>query len=97
MTPLKQVAQVTILGQQYTFKSNTDPKAIEETASFVNHRIDEVLSSGYAADTLSAAILALMNVAGEYLQLRDGNEAVVVRQRLEKLLDRLDEALPSKG
>jgi cell division protein ZapA len=92
---LKQVAEVTILGQQYTFKSDTDPKAIEQVADFVNERIDEVISSGYTADTLGAAVLALMNVAGEYLQLRDGNEAVQVQQRLEKLLARLEDIVPS--
>lgn len=92
---MKQVAEVTILGQQYTFKSNTDPKAIEQVADFVNDRIDEVLSSGYTADTLGAAVLALMNVAGEYLQLRDGNEAVQVQQRLEALLARLEDIVPS--
>lgn len=92
---MKQVAQVTILGQQYTFKSDTDPKAIEKVADFVNSRIDEVISSGYTADTLNAAVLALMNVAGEYLQLREGSEAVKTQQRLEALLERLEEALPS--
>ncbi len=92
---MKQVAEVTILGQQYTFKSNTDPKAIEQVADFVNDRIDEVISSGYTADTLGAAVLALMNVAGEYLQLRDGNEAVQVQQRLEALLARLEDIVPS--
>ena len=92
---MKQVAEVTILGQQYTFKSDTDPKAIEQVADFVNERIDEVISSGYTADTLGAAVLALMNVAGEYLQLRDGNEAVQVQQRLEKLLARLEDIVPS--
>lgn len=92
---MKQVAQVTILGQQYTFKSDTDPKAIEHVADFVNSRIDEVIASGRTADTLGAAVLALMNVAGEYLQLRDGNEAILVQERLEKLLGRLEEACPS--
>ena len=92
---MKQVAQVEILGQQYTFKSDTDPQEIEKVAEFVNSRIDEVLSSGYTADTLGAAVLALMNVAGEYLQLRDGNEAVEMQQQLEKLLARLEGAVPS--
>ena len=92
---MKQVAQVTILGQQYTFRTDADPKAIEQVADFVNSRIDEVISSGYSADTLGAAVLALMNVAGEYLQLRDGNEAVLMQDRLEKLLLKLDEAVPS--
>jgi cell division protein ZapA len=92
---LKQVAQVTILGQQYTFKSDTDPREIEKVADFVNNRIDEVISSGYSADTLGAAVLALMNVAGEYLQLRDGNEAVEMKQRIEELLSRLEDAVPS--
>jgi len=92
---LKQVAQVKILGHQYTFKSDTDPKKIEQVAEFVNNRIEEVLSSGYSADTLGAAVLALMNVAGEYLQLRDGNEAVEMQLRIEKLLARLEDAMPS--
>lgn len=93
---MKQVAQVTILGQQYAFKSDTDPAAIERVADFVNERIGEVLSSGRTADSLSAAVLAFMNVAGQYLQLRDGNEAVLMQERLEKLLERLEEELPAQ-
>jgi len=92
---LKQVAEVTILGQQYTFKSDTDPRVIEKVADFVNDRIQQVVSSGHTADTLSAAVLALMNVAGDYLQLRDGNEAVQMQERLEALLEKLAEAVPS--
>lgn len=92
---MKQVAQVTILGQQYTFKGDVDPEAIEQVAQFVNDRIDKVISSGQTADTLNAAVLTLMNVAGEYLELRDGHEAVVMQQRLEKLLSRLEEAMSS--
>lgn len=92
---MKQVAQVEILGQRYSFRSDTDPKEIEQVAAFVNSRIDEVFSSGRTADSLSAAILALMNVAGEYLQLKDGNEAVEAEQRLEELLQKLESELPS--
>ena len=93
---LKNVARVTILGQEYAFKTDAASGEIERIADFVNARIDEVIASGRGADTVGVAVLALMNVAGEYFQVLngDGEKAGDVQGRLESLLTRVEEALP---
>ena len=93
---MKNVARVTILGQEYAFKTDADPEEIERIADFVNARIDEVVASGRGADTVGVVVLALMNVAGEYFQLINGggNNAGDVQSRLERLLSRVENALP---
>lgn len=94
---MKNVARVTILGQEYAFKTDADPEEIERIADFVNSRIDEVVASGRGADTVGVVVLALMNVAGEYFQLLNGDDNNVgdVQSRLERLLSRVEDVLPS--
>lgn len=95
---MRNVARVTILGQEYVFRTDAATEEIERIADFVNARIDEVMAAGRGADTLGAVVLALMNVAGEYFKLLNGDanaSAEEVRRRLERLLDRVEGALPS--
>ena len=93
---MKNVARVTILNQEYAFKTDADPEEIERIADFVNARIDEVVASGRGADTVGVVVLAMMNIAGEYFQLINGNgdSAGDVQSRLERLLSRVEDALP---
>lgn len=93
---MKSVARVTILGQEYAFKTDAGPEEIEKVADFVNAKIDEVVASGRSGDTVGIAVLALMNVAGEYFQLLNGSGDVSgdVQGRLEQLLSRVESALP---
>ena len=94
---MKNVARVTILSQEYAFKTDADPEEIERIARFVNARIDEVVASGRSVDTVGVVVLALMNVAGEYFNLLNGNgsNAGDVQSRLERLLSRVEEVLPA--
>lgn len=93
---MKNVARVTILGQEFAFKTESDPAEIVRVADFVNSRIEEVVASGRGADTLGVAVLALMNIAAEHLQLLDGGggNAGDVQKRLEAILARVEEVLP---
>lgn len=91
---MKQAVQVTILGQQYTVKSEASPEEVRRVAEFVNNRIAEVVAASRAVDTLNTAILALMNVGGAYLRLQDKAGAAErdLKERLNRLLARLDDA-----
>ena len=91
---MKQAVQVTILGQQYTVKSEASPEEVHRVAEFVNNRVAEVVASSRAVDTLNTAILALMNVGGAYLRLQEKAGAAErdLNERLHRLLARLDDA-----
>lgn len=95
---MKQAVSVTILGQHITLKSEASPEEVREVAAFVNAKVAEVMAAGRTVDTQNAAILALLNVAGLYLRLRDqskvgGQEA---ESRLWQLLQRLEQACPAQ-
>ena len=84
--------QVTILGQQYTIRGESGPEEIRRVAAFVNEQVDLVVSGRKSVDTLNTAILALLNVSGAFLQLRD--EGRRDEEALRKVLDRLEDVLP---
>lgn len=96
---MKHSVQVTILGQQYTIKSQLDPDEVKRVADFVNGKLDEVAASHRVVDTLHTAVLALLNVSGEYLDLcreERGNDDEA-RMRLERLADELEIACNQTG
>lgn len=95
---MKNSVQVTILGQQYTIKSHLDPEEVKKVADFVNGKLAEVEASHRVVDTLNIAVLALLNVAGEYLDLsREKQDDEDAGRRLERLAQRLEEAGRNDG
>lgn len=65
---MKQSLQVSILGQQFFLRTDSPPEQVQRIAEFVEGQIQEITASGRVADSLQAAILALLNVSARYLQ-----------------------------
>ncbi len=92
---MKQAVQVTILGQPYTLRTEASPAEVLKVAAFVNEQVGEIMAAGRTADTLNAVVLALLNMGGAYLRLREGQqEKDQAAVRLQQLLTRLEDALP---
>jgi cell division protein ZapA len=95
---LKQVVQVTILGQQYSVKSEAAAEEVRRVAEFVNEKISEVVAANKTVDTLNTAVLALLNVSGAYIRLRERvGDQKELEGRLRQLLDRLENSCPELG
>jgi cell division protein ZapA len=99
---LKHTVKVTILGQQYTVKSDATPDEVAKVVDFVNAKIAEVAASGRTIDSLNVAVLALLNLAGTFLRLQE-ERLVTTSQplsdpqadsRLLRLLERLEQTCP---
>jgi len=92
---LKQSVQVTILGQQYTLRSESDPAEVRQIAEFVDRRVAEVQGAARTADSYTAVVLSLLNVAGELFAARRQVPAGVDEgtERLQRLLARLEAAV----
>lgn len=94
---MKQAVQVTILGQQYMVKSETTPEEVRKVADFVNARLEEVATTSKTVDSLNAAVLALLNVSGSYLRLREQLPSDrEIEERIRHLLVRLEQACPDE-
>lgn len=90
---MKQTLQVSILGQQFNLRSDASPEQVQKIAEFVEGQIHQVTDAGRVADSLQAAILALLNVSARYLQ---GGETGVASsledERLRLLVGRIERA-----
>lgn len=102
---MKHAVQVTILGQQYTVKSEASPDEVAKVVDFVNEKIAEVTATGRVADSLNVAVLALLNLAGMFLRLQEERSASTalpfsdpqMDSRLLRLLERLEQACPESS
>ncbi len=93
---MKSAVQVTILVKTFTVRSDASADAVQKVAAFVNDKLGEVTCGQRSADSLNAALLTLLNVAGDYLQLRDGGGEAQreLATRLARLSARIEKAAP---
>ncbi len=82
---------MTILGQQYTLRTDATSDQVREVVDFVRQSLEEVTGRHRAVDSLDAAVLALLNVAGSFLQMKRTDEAQT--QEVTQLIDRIDRVL----
>lgn len=94
---MKRVVPVTILGQEFAVRSEAPPEEVQKVASFVNAKIDEIAASSRVADSLYMVVLALLNVAGAYLETRERDDSEAIEERLQALVDRIERACPAAG
>jgi len=67
--------QVEIFGQSYNLRGEGDTAYITEVAAYVDKMMREVSSNTGIADTLKVAILASLNVADDYLTLKQASSS----------------------
>jgi cell division protein ZapA len=72
-----------IYGQDYQIKGKASPEHLRMVASLVDHRMKEIGEGNPRLDLNRVAVLAAVNVADEYLKLR---------QEYEELLRLLEQA-----
>jgi cell division protein ZapA len=82
---------VTILGQQYTLRTEATSDQVREVVDFVRQSLEEVTGRHRAVDSLDTAVLALLNVAGSFLQMKRSDGAQT--QEVKQLIDRIDRVL----
>ena len=87
--------KVTIFGQTYTIKGDTDPGYMLELAEYVNSKMEEVSSGIASTNSVQVAILVALNIADECFQLKklkSGNESAI-EEKARTLISMLDEGL----
>lgn len=86
------VVTVEIQGQQFPIRTSLDAAYVQRLAAHVDDQIQKVSRSAPAADMLSIAILAALNVTDEYFrarQMSDDTRATFEERAsaLEQLVD----------
>jgi cell division protein ZapA len=87
--------KVTIFGQAYTINGDAPRDYILQLADYINQKMEQVSACSADINPTQVAILAALNVADEYFQLKKLKTGVdsEVERRTMALISMLDEGL----
>ena len=87
--------KVTIYGHTYNIQGDASPDYIVRLAGYVNEKMEDVGKNISSGKPLQVAILAALNIADEYYQLKESKAGVntVIEQKTKALISMLDEGL----
>ncbi|MBI1920787.1 MAG: cell division protein ZapA [Geobacter sp.] len=88
---METVHSVKVLGRELKIRSAASDEVVREVENFLNDKVADVERALKGGDTMSVAILTLLNIAESYLSLRRSlTESQGQDQRLAELIQRLD-------
>ena len=74
MSSKKNVVRVTILGDEYSIRSDVSPERTRAVAEHVDNVIRETMRAGNIVETQKAAILAALSITDELFDAREAGE-----------------------
>jgi cell division protein ZapA len=77
----KQVVRVTIVGEDYSIRSDSTPEHTRAVAEYVDAAIRRVLGAGGAVETRKAAILAALQITDQLFQAQEAAEELTGAMR----------------
>lgn len=89
---MKKNVEVTIMGQKFLIKSDSDESYVREVAGFVDRKINDVQSKTRSVASINVVILAAMNIADEFLRFRKDKEGRLqkVEKKIQDLVELVD-------
>ena len=81
---------VSIYGQDYTVRSESEPGYVQRVATFVDRRMREVAKQSSQVSSLRVAVLAAMTMADELLRERESPRAKGLDEKAHALADALE-------
>jgi cell division protein ZapA len=77
----KQIVRVTIVGEEYSIRSDSTPEHTRAVAEFVDAAIRRVINAGGAVETRKAAILAALQITDQLFQAQRASEELTGSMR----------------
>ena len=78
---MDRVVKIELLGQTYTLRTSTEESKVQDAANLVEAKLEEYQAVTRSNIKLDMAVLAALDIANEYLQLKDSTENM--KERLE--------------
>jgi len=84
--------KINILGKEYSIKSDVEENYVNQITEYLNQKVEEVLKTTKTVATLNVIILAAMNIANDYFQMKNLNEETIdmVETRSRNLIEYID-------
>ncbi|OGT60620.1 MAG: hypothetical protein A3F14_01380 [Gammaproteobacteria bacterium RIFCSPHIGHO2_12_FULL_43_28] len=87
---------VDILGKPYPIRcQESEVTYLQEAASYLNNKMLDIKESGKVINLERIAIMAALNMAYEYLEMKDNKSGLMskINQRLSQLQEKIDSAI----
>ena len=81
MSAKKSVVRVTIMGDEYSIRSDTSPEHTRRVAEYVDRAIRQVMNTGTIVESHKAAILAALQITDELFRARESSESLAADVR----------------
>ncbi|MDE3128124.1 MAG: cell division protein ZapA [Gemmatimonadota bacterium] len=76
MSATKHSVKVSILGEEYTIRSDVPPEQTKAIAKYLDDAVREVMHGGKVLDSQRAAILAALQITNDLFEARAGAEEI---------------------
>lgn len=89
---MKKAIEVTIMGQKFAVKSESNEDYVSEVAGYVDGKVSEVLNSTKAVASVQVALLTAMNIADEFFKFRNdkGERLNKVEKKIQDMIELID-------
>ena len=83
---------IELFGQAYTFKTKGEVSEVQEVADYVAGQVEKAGAAAEAPSKLDTLILAALNIANEYFEIRRSRQELVedMDQRCKMLIEHID-------
>ena len=84
--------KLNVLGKEYSIKSDLEKRYLNELGEYLNQKVEEVLKTTKTVATLNVLVLAAMDIANDYFQVRNLREELTdrVEEKSGNLIDYID-------
>lgn len=89
---MKRTVEVSIMGQKFMVRSESDETYVMRVAEYVNAKVTEISSKTKAIPSLNVVILAAMNIADELMQTQEKKEKMFtgIEKKLAGMIELID-------
>jgi cell division protein ZapA (FtsZ GTPase activity inhibitor) len=86
------LVSIELFGQAYTFKASGDVSKAQEVANYLTKQVEKARTAAESPSKLDAVILAALNIANDYFQMRRSCEDLSkdIDQRCNDLIAHID-------
>jgi cell division protein ZapA len=88
----ERLVDIKVFGQTYTVRTDTEEAYIQEVATYVNEKMEEVLKKTKSVSTLNVAILTALNIADDLLKEKERRIALLreIEVKSKDLVNKID-------
>ena len=89
---MDRIISIELFGQAYTFKASGGVSQAEEITNYVAEEVEKARAAGEAPSKLDTVILAALNIANDYFEVRRSRQDLVrdIDRRCKSLIEHID-------